>query len=284
MKTRLLLALIVFCFSSMEIVRALEPGIRFDPRSASQGKTLVVYVDPEETFDEAQASFLGQKIRFYFIEGKFRGLVGIPPDQKPGKYLLRVSVAREGGTPREISQWIEVRPTRFASTWFRLKPAKKKLYVRDLIQKEWAKIERALLVERPDQGWEGVFALPVDGPFSMTFGTVEHINGKRTGQHRGLDIAVPIGTKVKAAASGRVVFSDVLKAFGGTVVIDHGQGVHTLYFHLSKLLKGVGQGVEGKEVIALSGNSGISSGPHLHWGFSVHDVRVDPLQWTKTEL
>jgi murein DD-endopeptidase MepM/ murein hydrolase activator NlpD len=115
----------------------------------------------------------------------------------------------------------------------------------------------------------------------MVFGTQEYVNRKKRGQHRGFDIAVPIGTKVKAANNGKVVFAQKLAAFGGTVVLDHGQGVHTLYFHLSRFLVDVGQAVGKGEGIALSGNSGISSGPHLHWGMSVHNLRVDPNQWTR---
>jgi len=260
---------------------ASELTVGFDPQVASQGKTFAVYVDSEKPFNDASALFLGQKIKLYFVDGRFRGLIGIPPEQKAGRYKVKIFLTREGGTSQEIEKTMEVRPTRFASTWFRLKPAKKKLYVPDLIQKEWAEIEKKLLVEESEQRWQEEFMLPVKGPISMTFGTVEHINGKRTGQHRGLDIAVPGGTPVKAAESGKIVFAEKLKAFGGTIVIDHGQGVHSLYFHLSKFLTKPGQEVAKGERIALSGNSGISSGPHLHWGMSIHDVRVDPLQWTK---
>jgi murein DD-endopeptidase MepM/ murein hydrolase activator NlpD len=81
-----------------------------------------------------------------------------------------------------------------------------------------------------------------------------------------------------------VVFADDLKAFGGTVVIDHGQGVNTLYFHLSKIGVTVGQSIKKGEAIGLTGNTGISSGPHLHWGLSVHNVRVDPNQWVVTVM
>jgi murein DD-endopeptidase MepM/ murein hydrolase activator NlpD len=99
-----------------------------------------------------------------------------------------------------------------------------------------------------------------------------------------VDIAAAVGTKVKAPNAGKVVFGEKLKAFGGTMVLDHGQGVHTLYFHLSKLLAEVGAKVEKGTVIALSGNTGVSSGAHLHWGMSVHNLRVDPIQWTKYEI
>ena len=123
--------------------------------------------------------------------------------------------------------------------------------------------------------------MPVNGSVSMLFGTREFVNRKPRGQHRGLDLAVPAGTEVGAANSGKVVFAQKLKAFGGTVVIDHGQGIHSLYFHLSKFLAQVGDDVTKGQLVALSGNSGISTGPHLHWGMSVHNLRVDPLQWTK---
>jgi len=260
---------------------ASELTVAFDPLTASQGKTFAVYVDPAEAFDNVSATFLGKKIKFYLVEERFRGLVGVLPEQRSGKYPIKILVKEREGTSQEIEKWVVVRPTKFASTWFRLKPAKKKLYVPDLIQKEWAEIEKKLLVEGGDQHWRQKFMLPAAGPVSMRFGTVEHINGKRTGQHRGLDIAIPNGTPVKAAENGEVVFAEKLKAFGGTIVIDHGQGVHSLYFHLSKFLTKPGQEVAKGEKIALSGNSGISSGPHLHWGMSIHDVRVDPLQWTK---
>jgi murein DD-endopeptidase MepM/ murein hydrolase activator NlpD len=174
-----------------------------------------------------------------------------------------------------------VRKTKFPFVSFWLKPAKKKLFTGDLIAREWARIEKTLLVEFERQRWRGLFTLPAKGPTSMVFGTIERVNGRRTGQHRGLDIAVPMGTKIKAPNHGRVVFAEHLKAFGGTIVLDHGQGVHTLYFHLSKFLAKVGQEVSKGDIIALSGNSGISSGPHLHWGMSVHNLRVDPGQWTR---
>ena len=274
-----LIITLVICLTSQ--VLAAEVQIDFSAPAASQGKTLAIYVDTDEVFDDCEASFLGQKIKFYFVEGRFRGLFGIPPEQQPGNYKMEIDLTREGGSPEKVEKWVDVKPTQFASTWFRLKPAKKKLLVQDLIQDEWARIERILLATDPEQHWSDEFILPGAGPVSMKFGTREYVNGKKRGQHRGLDLAVSSGTEIKAAENGKVVFAGKLKAFGGTVVIDHGQGVHTLYFHLSKFMKAVGEAVEEGEIIALSGNSGISSGPHLHWGMSVNNVRVDPLQWTK---
>jgi murein DD-endopeptidase MepM/ murein hydrolase activator NlpD len=94
--------------------------------------------------------------------------------------------------------------------------------------------------------------------------------------HQGIDYAVPVGTPVLAAGSGTVVFAGVQSGFGNTVVIDNGNGVTTLYGHLSSIGVGVGQSVGDGDVLALSGASGTVSGPNLHFGVYQNGVAVDP--------
>ncbi len=253
---------------------ALNPALNPDVIGPGRCFTVSMTLEPAV---KAKASFLGRSVNFY--EG--RAIIGVPPEQKPGKYLLAVTVIKNDGTAEKIDKEITVTRYRFPFVSFWLKPSKKKLFTKDLIAEEWARIEKVLTVEPAQKAWADRFLLPAKGPASMVFGTVERVNGKPSGRHRGLDIAVPLGTKIKAPNHGRVVFAEHLKAFGGTIVLDHGQGVHTLYFHLSKFLAKAGQDVSKGDIIALSGNSGISSGPHLHWGMSVHNLRVDPVQWTK---
>jgi murein DD-endopeptidase MepM/ murein hydrolase activator NlpD len=258
------------------------PALEVDaPAAVSQGRCFTVVLASPEGVAAAELRFLGRTVACYRGDDSFRGIAGTAPEQKPGVYPLSVIITRADGGRQELRREIKIAKAKFPFVSFWLKPAKKKIFTRDLIAEEWAIIERVLLVEQAEQSWEGRFALPAKGPTSMVFGTVERVNGKPTGRHRGYDIAVPIGTRVKAANAGKVVFARPLKAFGGTMVVDHGQGVHTLYFHLSKFLADVGQVVTREATIALSGNSGISSGPHLHWGLSVHNLRVDPAQWTK---
>jgi murein DD-endopeptidase MepM/ murein hydrolase activator NlpD len=179
---------------------------------------------------------------------------------------------------------MKVWATKFPFSRYWLKPHKKKLLRRDLVNRDWAQIAKVLRVEQTEQLWQGKFIKPVAQEVSQGFGHRQIVNGRRAGNHRGVDFASPIGTEVRAPNKGRVVFRKYLEVFGGTMVIDHGQGVQTIYFHLAKCYPEVGQMVEKGRVIALSGNSGVSSGPHLHWGMSVHDLRVDPLQWTKHEI
>jgi murein DD-endopeptidase MepM/ murein hydrolase activator NlpD len=95
--------------------------------------------------------------------------------------------------------------------------------------------------------------------------------------HRGIDFAVPVGTKVGAAGRGRVVLVADRELTGTTVVLEHAPGVYSVYFHLSRALVTVDQDVSAGETIALSGATGLVTGPHLHWEFRVDGVSVDPM-------
>lgn len=271
--------IILLVFASLSLAEG--PQVSISPRVAQQGKCFSVSLTSPEAAASVTVSFLGQKVKCYQDEDSFKAIVGVAPEQRLGDYPLTLTITKDDGRREELKRTIKVGKTSFPFVSFWLKPSKKKIFTQDLIAQEWARIEKVLLVEPEQKVWVGRFTLPAKGPTSMVFGTVERVNGKPTGRHCGYDIAVPMGTRVFAANNGRVVFAERLKAFGGTIVMDHGQGVHTLYFHLSKFLSEVGQEVSKGELIALSGNSGISSGPHLHWGMSVHNLRVDPAQWTK---
>ncbi len=269
---------------SQSVCIAQDFEIVTEPDIAWQGKTLKVQIVSPEGISKVEAAFLDQKFPCYKRGDDFCGIVGVPVDQKPGYYNLGIIVTRDGGSTEKITRRMKVWATKFPFSRFWLRPAKKKLMKRELINKEWALIEKTLVTEDPMQRWAGKFIWPIKGRVSQGFGHRQIINGKRGGSHRGVDIAVPNGTEVKAPNKGRIVFVKRLKVFGGTMVIDHGQGIHTLYYHLSKIFVKVGDEVEKGEVIALTGDSGVSSGPHLHWGMSVHNLRVDPVQWIKHEI
>ncbi|ADQ14944.1 LysM peptidoglycan-binding domain-containing protein [Halanaerobium hydrogeniformans] len=117
---------------------------------------------------------------------------------------------------------------------------------------------------------------PVRGRVTSEFGWRDHPVRNERLFHNGLDIAVPTGTEVKAAASGRVVNSGWMNGFGYTVVIDHGNNVETLYGHNSRLLVSRGENVQQGQKIALSGNTGMSTGPHLHFGVLRNDEPLNP--------
>lgn len=117
------------------------------------------------------------------------------------------------------------------------------------------------------------FGWPLSGRISSRYGL-------RWGRmHHGIDIAVSTGTSVRAASGGRVIFSGTKGGYGRLIIIDHGDGVHTYYAHNSKLLAGVGDRVEAGDRIALSGNTGTSTGPHLHFEIRINGKSVNPLNY-----
>jgi murein DD-endopeptidase MepM/ murein hydrolase activator NlpD len=117
----------------------------------------------------------------------------------------------------------------------------------------------------------GALAWPVSGAVTSGF-------GMRWGRmHEGIDIGVGVGTPVRAAAAGTVIYAGSMSGYGNLVVIDHGNGLSTAYAHNSSLVVAVGQSVAGGEIVSYSGNTGHSTGPHVHFEVRVNGSAVDPL-------
>jgi|GEM_PF-872555 len=249
------------------------------------GRTFVAFLPSSETYKSAKLEFAQREYNFFQYEKGLRAIVGVPLDQKLGDYILTVKAINKEGREEIISAPIIISKKYYPKVSFWLKPAKHKLLKQtDVIVDEWAEIEKQLLIETPAKKWNGFLLKPVNGETSMVFGTRELVNNKPRSQHKGWDLAVNQGSPVKAADNGKVVVAKFYKAYGGTVAIDHGQGIFSIYFHLSKIYAKVGDEVTKGQVFGLSGNTGISSGPHLHFALSVHNLRVDPMQWVQTVI
>lgn len=125
--------------------------------------------------------------------------------------------------------------------------------------------------------WEDAFTAPVQHCVNSPFGVTRLHNGKPSGNyHRGLDQASPAGEPIHAAASGMVRVAEMFNLHGGTVGLDHGQGLTSHYLHMSKILVAEGQLVKQGEVIGEVGATGFATGPHLHWGVYLFAVPVNP--------
>jgi murein DD-endopeptidase MepM/ murein hydrolase activator NlpD len=141
---------------------------------------------------------------------------------------------------------------------------------------------------KPNGGKSFIAAMPnirpITGFITSDFGMREHPIFKRILFHAGTDFSAPVGTKVMATADGTVAFSGFDKGYGKKVIVNHAHGYQTVYAHLSKTLIRQGQHVSRGDVIAFSGNTGVSTGPHLHYEVHKNNVQVNPTAYFPDEM
>jgi murein DD-endopeptidase MepM/ murein hydrolase activator NlpD len=128
--------------------------------------------------------------------------------------------------------------------------------------------------------WEEPFVTPTSDCQNSPFGVKRLHNGVPTGDyHKGVDLRSPAGRPIKATNSGVVEIARMYRLHGGTVGLDHGQGVSSIYIHMSKLAVKPGDKVKKGDIIGYVGSTGFASGPHLHWGMYMSGLPVNPNQW-----
>ena len=150
--------------------------------------------------------------------------------------------------------------------------------VKARISKEYNEAMKIYSTVTPKSYITKPFIVPLDSKITSAFGKARVYNGSLKGYHSGTDFRAPMGTPIIAANDGRVAL--VKKRFysGGTVLLDHGEGIYTCYFHMSAFDVKAGELVKRGQVLGLSGKSGRVTGPHLHFSARINTVQVDPLQ------
>lgn len=145
------------------------------------------------------------------------------------------------------------------------------------IEEETTTIRKAQQHNTDSTFWQTGFIMPVEGRISGNFGGQRIMNGFKKNPHGGMDIAVPEGTEIKASADGIIsLAAPNLFYSGNVIIIDHGQGLQTIYAHLQEIKVKQGDEVNQGQVIALSGMTGRATGPHLHWGGVLRGTRFNP--------
>jgi murein DD-endopeptidase MepM/ murein hydrolase activator NlpD len=201
-------------------------------------------------------------------------VVGLNLDTAPGE--ISVDVQQPGKDPHSVP--IKVASKAYRTQQLKVPPSQVNLSPEDeaRVAKEQEKMRAAMTAFTPAAPSTLRLAQPVPGPRSSSFGLRRMFNGESRRPHSGMDIAAPTGTPIKAPLAGRVV--DVGSYFfnGNNVIIDHGQGLMTMYCHLSKIRVEVGQDLKKGEVLGDVGATGRVTGPHLHWGVMLNGNSVDP--------
>jgi murein DD-endopeptidase MepM/ murein hydrolase activator NlpD len=208
-------------------------------------------------------------------DGKWIALVGIPLDAEPGSKIWLVAEQVNGAAERFE---IDVQPKQYAEQHLKVKPGQVELSPEDLAryERERAHLERVRRTFSETAPTSLTFLQPAAGSRSSSFGLRRFFNGKPRSPHNGMDIAAALGTPVRAAAHGRVI--DVGDYFfsGTTVIVDHGQGLLTLYAHLSAVDTRVGATLAAGAPLGKVGATGRVTGAHLHFSVYLNTVAVDP--------
>jgi murein DD-endopeptidase MepM/ murein hydrolase activator NlpD len=259
----------------------LAPRLTWTPGLPAEGALVLLTVEPvSKGLPVFQISARAGDVELALTAlwgGDYLGLVAAPRsvDEVP----VELTVTLIDGT--RISQKLALQVARRAFPSTRLRVASRFTSpdpatlerIRSETQLVRSTLQRATLVPL----WQGQFILPLEGATTSPYGQRRLFNNELRSQHTGLDIDGDTGDRVRASNSGRVVLSRDLFFNGQAVFIDHGLGIYTGYFHLSKLEVSEGQWVEKGEVVGLVGATGRVTGPHLHWALYLLGVPLDPL-------
>lgn len=220
------------------------------------------------------ATFKGRHVMVVKQPAGWVAVVGLNLDTEPGE--LAVDVQQPGADPRSIT--FKVVPKAYRTQQLKVAPGQVNLSPEDeaRVAKEQETVRAAITGFSPEAPATLRLAPPVPGPRSSSFGLRRVFNGESRKPHSGMDIAAPTGTPIKTPLAGRVVDTGSYFFNGNNVIIDHGQGLMTMYCHLSKIRVEVGQDLKRGDVLGDVGATGRVTGPHLHWGVILNGTSVDP--------
>jgi murein DD-endopeptidase MepM/ murein hydrolase activator NlpD len=259
-------------------VNALQ--VKVIPPNPKLGDTLSVEINldnPDKVTNPTVASGNNTYPSFEIAPNKYRAFVPTTPLEKAGTRTLRVA-----GDGQVQNLAVNVLNRKFPVQRITLPPGKAGV---DATEYELKRVAAFKALQTPEKYWSGVFLKPNAGRMSTNYGVRRYYNGTfaKDYYHRGLDYAGATGSPVIAPASGRVALvgrvAQGFRIHGNVVGIDHGQGVTSIFMHLSRINVKEGDFVKAGQLIGAVGSTGAATGPHLHWGLYVNGQSVDPTPW-----
>jgi murein DD-endopeptidase MepM/ murein hydrolase activator NlpD len=245
------------------------------PNNPELGDTLSVVVPSSQ--QPPMVRFGGRDYPAFAIgNGRYRTLLPTTPLDRPGPLSIQVTA---GGSSTSLS--VNLRNRSFPTQRITLPPGQDG----NVSDAEYDRVDAFKQIVTPDKYWNGPFLRPNNGPVSSIFGVRRYYNGEFANDyyHRGVDYAGDSASAIIAPADGRVALvgyeRDGFAVHGNCVGLDHGQGVTSIYLHMTSIKVKPGEFVRAGQTLGTLGSTGSATGPHLHWGVFVQGKAVDPVPW-----
>jgi murein DD-endopeptidase MepM/ murein hydrolase activator NlpD len=272
---------LLLCFSA-SAVHATDPfPLSWPARLRIPRGEIVELVVYGERLSSVEGRWPQGNVPFYAVApGSFAAIIGVDLEAKPGISKITITATNDAGRQRQAETIVQTLSKAFRQESFTVASGFDQLSPEALELIRMERADFALAFARPaaERFWEAPFIRPVPHESSSSFGYRRIINGKPRAPHTGADLRAPVGTEVLAANHGRVVLTGNYFFAGQSIILDHGGGLYTMYFHLSEFKVDAGTMVRRGDVIALSGMSGRVTGPHLHWAARLGNARIDPME------
>jgi murein DD-endopeptidase MepM/ murein hydrolase activator NlpD len=273
--------------------------VRAQPARLVNGGPVLFQVKPPARLQSLGGTWLGHELFFSFDPASktWFALAGVSLETVPGAYSIELT--GQTTTSQTTSGKIAGRKISFTRTFTVARGKYPKTEVKLNVESKFTQpspeqqkqIEEGVEVKKdylsrvtPEREWSGEFTAPAEAEISDVFGAERVFNGKTQSTHFGLDFRVPTGTPVAAMNDGTVLLARPLYFEGNFVVLDHGQGLLTLYLHLSEFKVKEGDQVKRGQVIGLSGGTGRATGPHLHVAVRWQGTYLDPASLMRLRL
>lgn len=277
------LAILVICFFATISAAYDRSPLKGEilPDVAHQGEICLIRVSAPEPLQSIYAEFQGVKIPMSYVERSSiaEALLGIDLDALSGRYevVIKATSSLQKFFLEKVK--LKIKKVHFPIQRLSLPPAMVDLDAKTLarVNGEERRLKELFKKGRAERFWQGGFIKPVPGEVTTSFGVRRVINNLQRSPHTGVDLKAEEGTPVLACNNGVVVMVDDLFFSGKSVILDHGRGFFSMYFHLSQALVKEGKMIRKGDILGRVGSTGRSSGAHLHWGIRINGARVDPL-------
>jgi murein DD-endopeptidase MepM/ murein hydrolase activator NlpD len=254
--------------------------VSHQPATLVNGSPVLFTVRTREALASLEASWLEHQIRFRLDRGCgcWYAVAGVPLNTPAALYTLELEGTTASGQKVSFSDKEVISEARYPSTAITVAPE----YVQPpretlaRIEEEQTLKKRVFSETSPEPLWSGRFQSPAPAATSGVFGAARVFNGVKKSQHEGIDYRVHTGTPIDAANAGAVILARNLYFEGNCVAIDHGQGLISVYLHLSKFMVKEGDHVKRGQVIGLSGGTGRATAPHLHFAVRWQGSYLNP--------